>query len=48
MIKMGFYDLTKPEREKIVKETEDEILKAILDLDFKLDIIKGNLSLKPF
>ena len=37
MIKMGFYDLTKPEREKIVKETEDEILKAILDLDFKLD-----------
>jgi HEAT repeat protein len=37
MIKMGFYDLTKPERQKIVKKIEDEIQKAILDLDFKLD-----------
>lgn len=34
---MGFYDLTKPERQKIVKKIEDEIQKAILDLDFKLD-----------
>ncbi len=37
MIKMGFYDLTKSERQKIVKKTEEEILKAILGLNLKLD-----------
>jgi vesicle coat complex subunit len=34
---MGFYDLSKDERQKIVKETEDKILTAINDSVDKLD-----------
>ena len=34
---MGFYDLSKQERQKIVKETENNILKAINDSVDKLD-----------
>ena len=34
---MGFYDLSKTERQKIVKETENNILKAINDSVDKLD-----------
>ncbi len=34
---MGFYDLSKDERQKIVKETENNILTAINDSVDKLD-----------
>ena len=37
MIKMGFYDLTKPERQKIIKEIENEILISILNLSSQSD-----------
>ena len=33
MIKMGFYNLSKDERQKVVNETEENILNAIIDLD---------------
>ncbi len=34
---MGFYDLSKTERQRLVSETEDNILLAILDLDHMTD-----------
>jgi HEAT repeat protein len=34
---MGFYDLSKDERQKLVNKTEEDILQAILDLDSQLD-----------
>ncbi|MGB8232771.1 MAG: HEAT repeat domain-containing protein [Methanobacterium sp.] len=37
MIKMGFYDLTKPARQKIIKEIENEILISILNLSSQSD-----------